>query len=167
MKNLTIIGLRLIAIWLLLTFLGFIQFLPMYFIGQSEDLYSTGIGMLIVVIIYIVAAALLFFKAPALAVKMSGDFEEPSIRINNYEKLTAILFASIGVLIFFNALESFIGSVGSVYNDRVANPQSTHQFIRTIRILLFGGGIQMLVGVCLFIGGKKIANWWYNFRNWT
>ncbi|NGP88038.1 hypothetical protein [Fodinibius halophilus] len=167
MKNLTATGLRLIAIWALLQALGYIQFLPVYFTDQYQNVNAAGLGMLIVFLIYITAAAILFFKAPAIAIKMSGNFEEPQLQINNYQKFTAILFAAVGLLIFFNALETFSYSVGNIYNDRAMNPQAPNRLFREIRILLFGGGIQIILGAGLFVGGKKIANWWHNFRNWT
>lgn len=167
MKNLTIIGLRLLAIWILLRALSYVQFLPAYLTNQYEDFGATGIGMLIVLLIYLVATLILFVKAPAVAAKISGDVEDTAFEISSYEKLTAILFATVGLLIFFGAFETFINSVGAIYNERAIDPQKPNRLLAEIRILLFGGGIQMVVGLGLFIGGKKIANWWYNFRNWT
>jgi hypothetical protein len=167
MKNLTITGLRLLAIWFFIQALSYIQFLPVYFSDQYQDMNAAGLGMLGVFLIYIMSAAILFFKAPTIAAKISGNLEEASLQINNYQKLAAILFATVGLFIFFNALESFINSIGNIYGDRAMNPQAPNRLIREIRILLFGGGIQMIVGASLFVGGKKLANWWHTFRNWT
>lgn len=167
MKNLTITGLRLLAIWFFLQAISYIQFLPFYFTDKYQDLNTGGIGALSIFFIYVVASGILFFKAPTVAVKISGKLEEPSIQGIDYQKLAAILFATVGLFIFFNALESLINSIGIIYNDRAMYSQAPNRFFREIRILLFGGGIQMMVGASLFVGGKKIANWWHDFRNWT
>lgn len=167
MKNLTIVGLRLIAIWFFFKALSYIQFLPMYFTDQYQNFSTAGIGMLSVFLIYILAAGILFFKAPVFSSKISGNFDETSLQINNYQKFAAILFAAVGLLIFFHALESFINNIGSIFNDRAVNLQAPNRLISEISILLFGGAIQMIIGACLFIGAKKVANWWHDFRNWT
>ena len=167
MKNLTITGLRLLAIWFFIQALSYVQFLPAYFSNQYQDMNAAGLGVLGVFLIYIAAAGILFFKASTIAVKMSGSSENASFQINNYQKLAAVLFAAVGLFIFFNALGSFINSIWNIYNDRAMHPQAPNRFLRELRILLFGGGIQLIVGASLFVGGKKIANWWHDFRNWT
>lgn len=167
MRNLTIVGLRLLAIWLFLQALSYLQFLPAYLTNQYDDFGATGLGMLLVLLLYLAAALMLFFKAPALAVIINGDCEGAAPEWNDYKKLAAVLFATVGLLVFFGALETLFGSVGAVYNERVLDPQKPNRLSAEIKTLFFGGGIQMIVGLGLFVGGKKLAGWWHNFRNWT
>lgn len=167
MKNLTIIGLRLLAIWVFLKALNYLQFLPVCLSNSYNSQGSIGIGMLIVFFLFLASAGILFFKAPFLSTKITSNSESMSLERINYEKLASILFAAIGLLIFFVGLETLFNSVGTVYNQRVTSPQNPNQLLSDIRTILFGGGVQMIIGLVLFIGGKKVANWWYNFRNWT
>jgi len=86
--------------------------------------------------------------------------------IDNYEKLSSILFATAGILIFFWSINTFLNSINSVNYFRTFRPDYLNARSEII-ILILGGGIQMIFGLSLFIGGKNIAHWWYKFRNWS
>ncbi|MDX1639905.1 MAG: hypothetical protein R3281_18235 [Balneolaceae bacterium] len=166
MKNFTIIGLRLLAIWAFLKALLLSQYIPTIF-GSGIDEFSQmgGYGILIAFILYLISATILFFKAPTIAIKVSptSDFDTAKVDI---EKLASVLFATAGLLIFFWSINSFLNSINSIFHYRVIDPENVNR-AREIRLVLLGGGIQMIFGLSLFIGGKKIAQCWHNFRNWT
>lgn len=167
MKNITIVGLRLLAIWILIEALGYLQFLPAYFINQYNNIDGLTLGVLIVFLLYLSAACILMFMAPTLANKITAGIENKTFEIANYEKLAAILFASVGLLILVNSFGSLLHSIGAIYSKRTIHSLNNTQFLKTVRSLLLGGGIQMIIGLWLFFGSKKLARWWYNFRNWT
>lgn len=167
MKNIAIVGLRLLAIWAFIKATVFAQYLPSYFILEDNFLTATGLGIALTCLLYFVLSILLYYKAPYFAERITDGFGHIEAPEFDYQKLAAILFSSAGLLIFFWAIESFIQTIGSLYHYRVMDPQNPDRFWSELRLLVFGGGIQMFAGVVLFIGGKKIAQWWQDFRNWT
>jgi hypothetical protein len=167
MKNFAIVGLRLLAVWAFIKATVYTQYLPSYFILEDDFLTATGIGILITFLQYLVISIILFYKAPAFAEKMTSDLGEEEVPSFDHQILAAVLFSSAGLLIFFWAIESFIQSIGSLYHYRVMDPQNPDRIWREIRLLVFGGGIQIIVGIVLFTGGKKLSGWWVNFRDWT
>lgn len=167
MKNFAIVGLRLLAVWAFIKGSVYIQYLPSIFIFEDDFLTVAGIGILIPFLLYLLISIILFYKAPAFAEKITSDFGQEEIPSFDYQKLAAVLFSSAGLLIFFWSIESFIQTIGSLYHYRVMDPQIPDRFWRELRLLALGGGVQMIVGVVLFIGGKKVAQWWHDFRNWS
>lgn len=166
MRNFAIIGLRLLAIWAFLKALLLLQYLPTVFIsGLDEFSQMGGYGILIAFILYLISSAVLFLKAPTISSKISPISESDSPNVD-FEKLASILFATAGLLIFFWSINTFLNSINSIFHYRVIDPQNVNR-AREIRLVLLGGGIQMIFGLSLFIGGKKIAQWWQDFRNWT
>ena len=167
MKNFAIVGLRLLAVWAFIKATVFAQYLPSYFILEDDFLTATGLGIILTCLLYLVISILLFYKAPVLAEKMTSGFGQEVVPSFDYGKLAAVLFSSAGLLIFFWAIETFIQSIGSLYHFRAMDPQNPDRFWREFRLIAFGGGIQMIVGIALFTGGKKLSDWWINFRDWT
>ncbi len=167
MKNFAIVGVRLLAIWAFIKATVFAQYLPSYLILEDDFITATGLGIALTCLFYIAISILLFFKAPTFAEKITAGFGQEEVPAFDYQKLAAVLFSTAGLLIFIWAIESFIQTIGSLYNYRVMDPQNPDRFWRELQLLVFGGGIQMLVGTVLFLGGKKIAKWWHDFRDWT
>jgi len=167
MKNFAIVGLRLLAVWAFIKATVYTQYLPSYFILDDSFLTATGIGILLTFFLYLAISIILFYKAPIFAEKITSEFGQEEVPSFDYQKLAAVLFSSAGLLIFFWAIESFIQTIGSLYHYRVMDPQNPDRFWSELRLLIFGGGIQLMVGIALFTGGKKIAQWWHDFRNWT
>lgn len=167
MKNFAIVGLRLLAVWAFIKVTFSAQHLPYYFILEDDFLTASSIGSLLIFLVYLVMSISLFYKAPAIAEKLTLGFGQDEVPSFDYKKLAAALFSSAGLLIFFWAIESFLHAIGSLYHYRVIDPQNPDRFWREFQLLLFSGGIQMIVGLVLFIGGKKLAQWWHEFRNWT
>ncbi len=166
MRNFAVVGLRLLAVWAFLKALLFSQYIPTLFIsGIDEFAQMGGYGILITFFIYLISAVVLFFKAPTISTIISPISESESLNID-LEKLAAILFSTAGLLIFFWSVNTFLNGINSIFHYRVIDPQNVNR-AREIRLLLLGGGIQMIFGLSLFIGGKKIAQWWHDFRNWT
>ena len=167
MKNFAIVGLRLLAVWAFIKVTFSAQHLPYYFILEDDFFTALNIVSLLIILVYIVISFSLYYKAPAIADKLTLGFGQDEVPSFDYNKLAAVLFSSTGLLIFFWAIESFIQAIGSIYHYRAIDPQNPDRFWRGFRLLLFSGGIQMIIGVVLFIGGKKLAQWWHEFRNWT
>lgn len=167
MKNITIVALRLLAIWVLIEALGYLQFLPTYFINQKNNIDGLTFGVLVVFLLYLSAACILMFMAPTLADIITAGIENKTFKITSYEKFAAILFAAVGLFILVSSFGSLLNSIGGIYNRRTIHPMNNTQFLKTVRSLLLGGGIQMVIGLWLFLGSKKFARWWYDFRNWT
>lgn len=167
MKNFAIVGLRLLAIWAFINAITYAQHLPVFF-TLEDDFYSfSGIGILFPFLMYFVASILLYFKAPIIAENITSSFANEEVPVFDYKKLAAVLFASVGLLITFWALESFIRTIGSIYHYRLTDPHNPDRVWRELGLLAFGGTLQMIVGIALFTGGKKLAAWWEKFRNWS
>jgi hypothetical protein len=166
MRNFALIGLRLLAIWAFLKALLLFQYIPTL-LGSGIDEFAQmgGYGILIAFFLYLISAAVLFFKAPTISTNISPISESDSLNID-LEKLASILFATAGLIIFFWSVNTFLNSINSIFHYRVIDPENVNR-AREIRLILLGGGIQMIFGLSLFIGGKKIAQWWHDFRNWT
>jgi hypothetical protein len=167
MKNLAIVGLRILAIWALLKALVYVQYLPSLFVQQDDLMPAAAIGTLAILLIYLAFCLVLFLKTSAIAEKIAPGSSDASLDSIDYRQLASICFATAGLLIFFWSINTFLSSIGSLHHYRLMNLMNPDRFFSQIRFLLFGGGIQMIFGLCLFIGGKKIAGWWYNFRDWT
>lgn len=166
MKNLTIIGVRLIALFVLIKALMSLEIFASYFLNEYSGFsdywyYFLAIG------IYLLIAAILFFCSERIATFIIPKSEIQDFQIDNYQKLSAILFSTIGLLIVYWSIQSLFQSVASIINMNVMYPDYPDvQKYRTLTII-FGGFIQLVIGILLFIGGKKLAKWWYDFRNWT
>lgn len=119
MKNLTIIGLRLFAIWAFLRAFLYLQFLPFYWSDSFDGQAVMSLGMLIVFFLFLVFAGVLFFKAPFLSTKIIDDSGSLNLEKIDYEKFASVLFAAIGLLIFFFGLEALFNSIGAIYNQRI------------------------------------------------
>lgn len=167
MKNFAIVGLRLLAIWAFLKAIIYTQYLPSYFLLEDDFLNASGIGIITAFILYLSFSVILYFKAPSFAAKITAGLDDQQFKSVDYHKLAAVLFSSAGILVFFWAIESFIQTIGSIYHYRIMDPLNPDSLWMEVRLLFAGGGIQMIFGVCLFIGGKKLAAWWVKFRDWT
>lgn len=167
MKNFSIVGLRLLAIWAFINATIYAQHLPAYFMLPDDLISVSGIGILLPFSLYLVISIILYYKAPIVAEKITSGFANEEVPEFDYQKLAAVLFSSAGLLIFFWAMESFIQSIGSIYHYRLMDPQNPDRVWRELGLLTFGGVIQMVVGITLFTGGKKLSIWWEKFRDWS
>lgn len=166
MKDFSIIGLRLLSIWTFLKALLLTQYLPTLFVSDIDEFGNMGgYEILISFAIYLISSIILFFFAPALSNKISFSDEQNFPEVN-LKKLTSIFFATAGILIFFWSINTFLNSINSIFYYRTVDPNNVSR-AREIRLVLLGGGIQMIFGLALFVGGKRIAQWWHDFRNWT
>lgn len=159
MKNFAVVGLRLLAIW------AFLQALfHLSFIGASlPQGHDNLLAPLLILLLYLIVSYILYVKAPTIASHITDETEESDIT-TDYEKLASVLFATAGLLITFWSSESVFRTINSLFLSRA---QYSETLYRNIFRLLFGGGIQMIIGLGLFIGSKKIAGWWHKFRHWT
>jgi hypothetical protein len=167
MKNIAVISLRLLSIWAFLKAVIYTQYLPSFYLLEHDFLTAAGLGIFTTFLLYLVFSIILYFKAPLFASKITEGFGDQPFESVDYQKLAAVLFSSAGVLIFFWAIESFIQAIGSINHYRIIDPQNPDRFWVEVKLLLAGGGIQMIIGVYMFIGGKKLASWWVKFRDWT
>ncbi|HBZ39583.1 MAG TPA: hypothetical protein DEO59_14320 [Balneola sp.] len=98
---------------------------------------------------------------------MTPKSDEGDFQIDNYQKFSAVIFSSIGLLIVYWSIQSLFNSIGSVIQMNFIYPNNPDmKNFRTLTII-FGGVIQLIIGILLFIGGKKLSKWWNDFRNWT
>ncbi len=166
MKNLTILGVRFLALFVLLRALTYLEIIPSIIVDEYFDL-SDSWQTFLVIGFYLILSGSLFFWSERIAVFMMPNSEEQDFQIDNYEKLSAVLFSSIGLLIIYWSIQSLFNSIASIVNMNVMYPDNPDmQEYRTLTII-FGGFIQLILGLLLFIGSKKLAKWWYDFRNWT
>ena len=166
MKNLTILGVRFLALFVLLRALTYLEIIPSIIVDEYFDL-SDSWHTFLVIGFYLILSGSLFFWSERIAVFMMPNSEEQDFQIDNYEKFSAVLFSSIGLLITYWSIQSLFNSIASIVNMNVMYPDNPDmQEYRTLTII-FGGFIQLILGLLLFIGGKKLAKWWYDFRNWT
>jgi len=166
MKNLTILGVRFLALFVLLRALTYLEIIPSIIVDEYFDL-SDSWHTFLVIGLYLILSGSLFFWSERIAVFMMPNSEEQDFQIDNYEKFSAVLFSSISLLIIYWSIQSLFNSIASIVNMNVMYPDNPDmQEYRTLTII-FGGFIQLILGLLLFIGGKKLAKWWYDFRNWT
>lgn len=157
MRNFAIVGLRLLAIWAFLKALLLSQYIPTLLdSGIDEFGQMGGYGILIASFIYLISTAVLFFKAPTISSKISPISESDSLNLD-LEKFASILFATAGLLIFFWSINTFLNSINSIFHYRVIDPQNVNR-AREIRLVLLGGGIQMIFGLTLFIEERKLLS---------
>lgn len=129
--------------------------------------FSDSWHTFLVIGFYLILSGSLFYWSKRIANFMIPKSEAKDFEIDNYEKFSAILFSTIGLLIIYWSIQSLFNSIASIINMNVMYPDNPDmQEYRTLTII-FGGFIQLILGTLLFIGGKNLAKWWYDFRNWT
>lgn len=166
MKNIAILGVRFLALFVLLRALMYLEFIPSVLVDEYFD-FSDSWYTFLVIGFYLILSGSLFFWSERLAAFMIPKSEEQGFEIDNYEKFSAVLFSSIGLFIVYWSIQSLFNSIASIVNMNVMYPDNPDmQEYRTLTII-FGGFIQLILGLLLFIGGKKLSKWWYDFRNWT
>ncbi|MEO9884610.1 MAG: hypothetical protein ABJR05_03640 [Balneola sp.] len=166
MQKLTVLGIRLVALFVLIQVLASLQVIPSLFLYNGSD-FAGGILAVLAFIIYSILFCALFFGAEKIATFIMPPHEDKSIELDDYQKLSAVLFSTVGLFIIYWAFEMLLQSTVSVLNLNAMQPDSPFRTSRQILIPLFGGVIQLIAGISLFIGGKKLAKWWNDFRNWT
>ncbi len=167
MKNLTVIGLKLLAIYVLVQILSLSQVIPSYFMyDQINSVETISVG--VIFLTYWIFFGFLFFGSEKISKFIVPKQADESVAVNDYQKLAAVLFSTVGLLIIYGGFEMLFTGVSSIININATQPD----FLRYNKqyyfwIPFFRGGIQILVGLIIFIGGKKLAGWWTDFRNWT
>jgi hypothetical protein len=167
MKSIAVIGLRLLAIYVIIKMLELGQFIVPYFMyEQGESIEAISLAILILIHWFIFGG--LFFGAERISRFMLPKQLDEEIEVTDYERITAILFSTVGLLVFFWGIEMLFNAYSNIINLNVMQPD----FLRDNKGYLFWipfskGGVQIISGLLLFIGGKKLAKWWIDFRNWT
>lgn len=166
MKNLAVLGVRFLALFVLLRALMYLEVIPSILVDEYFS-FSDSWHSFVVIGLYLFLSGSLFYASERIAGYMIPKSKEQDFQIDNYERLSAVLFSSIGLLIIYWSIQSLFQSIASIVNMNVVYPDNPNmQEYRTLTII-FGGFIQLIIGILLFIGGKKLAKWWNDFRNWT
>ncbi len=166
MKNFTIIGVRLFSLFVLLQILGVLQLIPSIIFDQYfslSDIFEVGIILVVYLAIFIV----LYFRAPKIASVITPKTNDVEIKIDDYEKLSAILFSSVGLLIIYWGFESLLQNIGTTINMNAMYPDHSQLTNQKIWVFILGSIAKLVAGSFLFVGGKNISKWWNDFRNWT
>ena len=167
MKSIAVIGLRILAIYVIIKMLELSQFIVPYFMyEQGESIEAISLAVLILIHWFIFGG--LFFGAERISRLMLPKQLDEEIQITDYKKITAILFSTVGLLVFLWGIGMLFDALSNIINLNVIQPD----FLRDNKSYLFWipfskGGVQVLLGLILFVGGKKLAKWWTDFRNWT
>ena len=161
MRNITTVGLRLLGLWFILqsTNLLISNYSILLQPGNQEDVLSM-ISQFLIGFILLVSAT----KAAKI---IAPNNDSVDIKIDNYEKFSAAVFSGVGFYIVLSSVISLIYNGYSILFYMGMNNFRSEDFLPPMYLLIIGGGVQLILGLVLFIGGKKIAKWWYSFRNWS
>ena len=166
MKKLTILSIRILSLFVLIRAIFSLEVIPSFLLDEYSNFseswyYFLNIG------IYVILSVVLFLASERIADFMTPKSDEGDFQIDNYQKFSAVIFSSIGLLIVYWSIQSLFNSIGSVIQMNFIYPNNPDmKNFRTLTII-FGGVIQLIIGILLFIGGKKLSKWWNDFRNWT
>ena len=166
MKNLSILGIRFFALFVLLRGLFSLEYVPSIVLDDSIVI-SDSWYILILPGLYILLAGLLFYASENIASFITPESVAPDFKLDDHEKLSAILFSSVGLLIIYWSIQDLFQSIASIVNMNIMYPDNPDMQRYRIFTMIFGGFIQLIAGILMFIGGKKLATWWNAFRNWT
>lgn len=166
MKSIAVIGLRILAIYVIIKMLELAQFIVPYFMYERGESIE-AISLAILILIHWFIFGLLFFGAEKISSFFLPKQSNGEIQITDYERITAILFSTVGLLVFLWGIGILFDALSNIINLNVMQPD----FLRDNKSYLFWipfskGGVQVLLGLILFVGGKKLAKWWTDFRNW-
>ncbi len=168
MKNLTALGLRLFSLFLLFQAFSYIQIVPsLLFYEAGEFNKMIGFSNLLIVVVYLLAFLILFFGANTISEYVMPKSKKEEITLDDYQKLGAVLFSTVGLLTIIWAIELITKSVGNILHYNSFESEFIVNDTRKMYVPLYQGIVQLVIGLALFIGGKTIAKWWHNFRNWT
>ncbi len=168
MKNLTALGLRLFSLFLLFQAFSYIQVVPsLLFYETGEFNKMIGFSNLLIVVIYLLAFLILFFGANTISEYVMPKNKKEELVLDDYQKLAAVLFSTVGLLTIIWAIELITKSAGNIIHFNTFESEFVVNDTRKMYIPLYQGIVQLVIGSVLFIGGKTISKWWNDFRNWT
>lgn len=156
----TVLGIRLFSLFVLYRALVTLHEFSTHFIFQGnseiENLF-TLISCFSLLVFFLV----LFTRAKSISEYLFPATSESELKIDNYQKLSAVLFSSIGLYIIFSSTSMILNSTAMflVLND-IKSEDPINRFNQFLAFL-FGGAIQLVAGIALFTGGKKLSKWWY------
>tara|TARA_R110000868_G_C10420183_1_gene723235 strand:- start:25 stop:525 length:501 start_codon:yes stop_codon:yes gene_type:complete len=166
MKNLTIIGIRLIALFVFVRAIMSLEIFTNFFF-DDQSTFSEYWFYFLPSALYTLISIILFFGSRIITNYIIPTSEDQDFLISNYQKLSAVLFSTAGLFIVYLSIQNLFQSVATIIQMNAMYPNNPDmKEFRTITII-FGGFIQLITGILLFIGGKKLSKWWYDFRNWT
>tara|TARA_R110000868_G_scaffold408910_1_gene693194 strand:+ start:1453 stop:1944 length:492 start_codon:yes stop_codon:yes gene_type:complete len=159
----TVLGIRLFALFILYRALLTLHEFGNHFIFQGNSEIET-IFTLISFFSLLVFFLVLFTRAKSISQYLFPNTRDANLKIDDYQKLSAVLFSSIGLYIIFSSINMILNSTAMllVFND-FKNEDPINRFNQFLAYL-FGGVIQLVAGIALFTGGKKLSKWWYASR---
>lgn len=166
MKKLTILAIRILALFVLIRTIFSLEFIPSVLLDEHFD-FSESWFYFLNTGLYIILSGVLFLGSERIADFMTPKSDESDFQIDNYQKFSAVIFSSIGLLIIYWSIQSIFQSIGSIVHMNTIYPDNPDMRDFRTMTILFGGIIQLIIGILLFVGGKKLAKWWNDFRNWT
>lgn len=156
----TVLGIRLFALFILYRALSTLQGFGSNFIFQGNS--ETETIFTIISFFFLLAFSLvLFTRANSISLHLFPSTRDSELKIDDYQKLSAVLFSSIGLFIIYSSTNMMLSSTAQllILND-FQGEDPINRFNQFLAYL-FGGVIQLVAGIALFTGGKKISKWWY------
>jgi NADH:ubiquinone oxidoreductase subunit K len=158
MQNLSILGIRLFAFYILVqAFTSLQKISPQYYFEASNN--SAVILNLVAFLGLIIMFFALFKGAKKISRFIIPESDELKIAIDDYKKLSAILFSTLGLYIIYSSYNMILSTISITMNLTTARPELVSSS-NYLLVYLFGGVFQFIAGLLLFIFGKKIAQWW-------
>ena len=156
----TVLGIRLFALFILYQALSSLQEFRsiVMFHGNSEvDLILTLISFFCLLAFSLV----LFTRAKSISQFLFPTTQDSELKIDDYQKLSAVLFSSIGLFIIYSSINMMLVSTSQLLIMHDFQSEDPINRFNQFLAFLFGGVIQLIAGIALFTGGKKLSKWWY------
>ncbi len=158
MQNLSILGIRLFAFYIFVqAFKSLQKISPQYYFEASNN--SAVILNLVAFFGLTIMFFALFKGAKKISTFIIPESDELKIAIDDYKKLSAILFSTLGLYIIYSSYNMILSTISLTMNLTTVRPELVSSS-NYLLVYLFGGVFQLIAGLLLFIFGKKIAQWW-------
>ena len=156
----TVLGIRLFALFILYRALWSLHEFRSTFIFQGHD----NIEVIFTLISFFSLLAfffVLFTRAKSISQYLFPTTRDSELKIDDYQKLSAVLFSSIGLFIIYSSINMMLVSTSQLLIMHDLQSEDPINRFNQFLAYLFGGLIQLIAGIALFTGGKKLSKWWY------
>lgn len=151
-ESLSLIGIRLIAIYLIASGIIQLTYLPLIFSDTNQDYLMQSVYVLAIISPFMVGIIMYAFSRPfSKLVSGSPVSAQNAQNLSNIEQLQGVAFAITGLLIIAIRLPSFVGEILRIFhtaklNDGRVEIFSNPPFLAELFILL--------LGLSLFFGAR-------------
>ncbi len=179
-KAITIIGLRLLSIYIvvqfliqLLRFAGY-YILPLFFNNLSNEIETMNILFyLIPLIIVFLSAIFLWIYSEKIAMHILPAETNEKINISEVESslnlnlLQSLAFSLVGLIIIVLTLPELTTSIAKLYQyNQMGIEYVTDRYTTETYLLLIENVIKLILGIGLFFGGKGLTGLLNKIRSW-